>query len=142
MEGTREEIEERAVPFRVGEEVHVDIVEPHMYNPDDGVAKVDGYLISVTGGIGFVGEKKLVRIEEAGRTAAVAGLTGADAEVAEAAAEAPRSASGSRSAHAGRPPPSAARQRARRARRRRPRRDGQGQALEAAREGGRRRRRR
>ena len=82
MEGTREDIGERAVPFRVGEEVHVDIVEPHMYNPDDGVAKVDGYLISVTGGIGFVGEKKLVRIEEAGRTAAVAALTGADAEVA------------------------------------------------------------
>jgi ribonuclease G len=86
MEGTREEIEERAVPFRVGEEVHVDIVEPHMYNPDDGVAKVDGYLISVVGGIGFVGEKKLVRIEEAGRTAAVATLTGPDAEAAEEAA--------------------------------------------------------
>jgi ribonuclease G len=86
MQGTREEIEERAVPFRVGEEVHVDIVEPHMYNPDDGVAKIDGYLISVTGGIGFVGEKKLVRIEEAGRTAAVAALTGADADAAEVAA--------------------------------------------------------
>ena len=83
MEGTREEIEERAVPFRVGEEVHVDIVEPHMYNPDDGVAKIDGYLITVTGGIGFVGEKKLVRIEQAGRTTAIAALTGADAEAAD-----------------------------------------------------------
>src|ERR687898_972526 len=70
LEGTREEIEERAVPFRVGEEVYVDIVEPHMYNPDDGVAKIDGYLISVVGGIGFVGDKKLVPIEEARRTAA------------------------------------------------------------------------
>jgi ribonuclease G len=87
MEGTREEIEERAVPFRAGEEVHVDIVEPHMYNPDDGVAKIDGYLITVTGGIGFVGEKKLVRIEQAGRTAAVAALTGADADAAEEAAK-------------------------------------------------------
>ncbi len=86
LEGTREEIEERAVPFRVGEEVHVDIVEPHMYNPDDGVAKIDGYLITVSGGIGFVGSKKLVRIEEAGRTTAVAALTGADAEAAETAA--------------------------------------------------------
>ena len=38
------------MPFRGGEEVHVDIVEPHMYNPDDGVAKVDGYVISVTNG--------------------------------------------------------------------------------------------
>ena len=86
MEGTRAEIEERAVPFRAGEEVHVDIVEPHMYNPDDGVAKIDGYLITVTGGIGFVGDKKLVRIEQAGRTNAVAALTGPDAEAAEAAA--------------------------------------------------------
>jgi ribonuclease G len=86
LEGTREEIEERAVPFRVGEEVHVDIVEPHMYNPDDGVAKIDGYLITVSGGIGFVGSKKLVRIEEAGRTTAVAALTGTDAEAAEEAA--------------------------------------------------------
>jgi ribonuclease G len=86
MEGTRAEIEERAVPFRVGEEVHVTIVEPHMYNPDDGVAKIDGYLITVAGGIGFVGDKKLVRIEQAGRTNAVASLTGPDAEAAEAAA--------------------------------------------------------
>ena len=42
MEGSRGEIEEQAVPFRAGEEVHVNIVEPHMYNPDDAVAKVDG----------------------------------------------------------------------------------------------------
>src|SRR5215217_6696467 len=87
MEGAREEIEQHAVPFRAGEEVHVHIVEPHMYNPDDGVAKVDGYLISVTNGIAFVGEKKLVRIEEAGRTAAVAVLTGSDLDAAETAAE-------------------------------------------------------
>ena len=49
-EGTREEIEERALPFREGEEVLVDIVEPHMYNVDDAVAKIDGYVIAVTGG--------------------------------------------------------------------------------------------
>ena len=37
----------RSTPCRsaAGEEVHVDIVEPHMYNDDDAVAKVDGYLI-------------------------------------------------------------------------------------------------
>jgi ribonuclease G len=80
--GTREEIEERAVPFRPGEEVHVDIVEPHMYDPDAAVAKVDGYLITVPNGLAFVGEKKLVRIEEAGRTSATATLTGADADAA------------------------------------------------------------
>ena len=86
MEGTRDEVSEEAVPFRGGEEVHVDIVEPHMYNPDDAVAKVDGYVITVTNGVAFVGEKKLVRIEEARRTTATAALTGVDAEVAEQAA--------------------------------------------------------
>jgi ribonuclease G len=86
-EGSREEITEQAVPFRAGEEVHVDIVEPHMFNDDDAVAKVDGYLIEVVNGIPYVGEKKLVRIEEAGRTAARAVLTGTEAEEAAAAAE-------------------------------------------------------
>ncbi len=87
MEGTRAEIEEHAVPFRAGEEVHVNLVEPHMYNDDDAVAKVDGYLIDVVNGVAFVGEKKLVRIEEAGRTIATAVLVGADAEAAEEAAK-------------------------------------------------------
>jgi ribonuclease G len=73
-EGTREEVLERALPFREGEEVHVEIVEPHMYNPGDAVAKVDGYIISVRGGTPYVGEKHLVRIEQAGRTEAVATL--------------------------------------------------------------------
>ncbi|HEX6024203.1 MAG TPA: Rne/Rng family ribonuclease, partial [Solirubrobacter sp.] len=82
MEGTRAEIEEHAVPFRAGEEVHVNLVEPHMYNDDDAVAKVDGYLIDVVNGVAFVGEKKLVRIEEAGRTMAKAVLVGEDAEIA------------------------------------------------------------
>jgi ribonuclease G len=78
LEGTRDQVLERAVPFRVGEEVHVEIVEPHMYSPGDAVAKVDGYVISVAGGGPYVGEKHLVRIEEAGRTAAIAALLDAE----------------------------------------------------------------
>ncbi len=76
FEGTRAEVEERALPFSEGEEVLVQIVEPHMYNVDDAVAKIDGYIISVTGGGPHVGQKRLVRIEEVGRTAAVARLVG------------------------------------------------------------------
>jgi ribonuclease G len=82
LEGTRDEVLERAVPFRVGEEVHVQIVEPHMYSPGDAVAKVDGYVISVVGGGPYVGEKHLVRIDEAGRTAALASLLDAEPAVA------------------------------------------------------------
>jgi ribonuclease G len=72
LQGLRQEVEERAVPFRVGEEVLVEIVEPHMYAADDAVAKIDGYIISVRGGGPLVGQKLMVRIEEVGRTAAVA----------------------------------------------------------------------
>jgi ribonuclease G len=74
LEGEREQVLERALPFREGEEVHVDIVEPHMYSPGDAVAKIDGYIIQVKGGTRYVGEKHMVRIDEVGRTAAVASL--------------------------------------------------------------------
>jgi ribonuclease G len=74
LEGDREQVLERALPFRAGEEVYVEIVEPHMYSAGDAVAKVDGYIIEVKGGTPYVGEKHLVRIEEAGRSGAVASL--------------------------------------------------------------------
>ncbi|MEY2516385.1 MAG: ribonuclease, partial [bacterium] len=74
MEGSKDEVMERAVPFREGDEVLVHIVEPHMYDVDDAVAKIDGYIISVSGGGRYVGNKRLVRIEHAGRTSATATL--------------------------------------------------------------------
>jgi ribonuclease G len=74
LEGTADEIEERALPFREGEEVLVHIEEPHMYNEDDAVAKLDGYVVSVLGAASLVGEKTLVRIEKVGRSAAEATL--------------------------------------------------------------------
>jgi ribonuclease G len=72
--GTRAEIEERALPFQVGEEVLVRIEEPHMYNVDDAVARVDSYIVSITGGGPFVGDRRLVRIESVDRSAATASL--------------------------------------------------------------------
>jgi len=74
LEGSRDEVEERALPFREGEEVLVKIEEPHMYNDDDAVAKLDGYVVSVFGAAPLVGEKTLVRIEKVGRSAAQASL--------------------------------------------------------------------
>jgi ribonuclease G len=76
--GPRAQIVERALPFKVGEEVLVTIEEPHMYNPDDAVARVDSYIVSVTGGGPYVGERKLVRIERVERSAAVASLPGVE----------------------------------------------------------------
>ena len=74
LEGSREDVEERALPFREGEEVLVLIEEPHMYNDDDAVAKLDGYVISVVNAASLVGERTLVRIEKVGRSAAQASL--------------------------------------------------------------------
>jgi ribonuclease G len=74
--GTRAEIEERALPFQVGDEVLVRIEEPHMYNVDDAVARVDSYIVSITGGGRFVGDRRLVRIESVERSAATASLIG------------------------------------------------------------------
>jgi ribonuclease G len=76
MEGSSDEVEERALPFREGEEVHVTIEEPHMYEEDDAVAKVDGYVISVAGAGSLIGEKRLVRIDSVSRSAATASLVG------------------------------------------------------------------
>ncbi|HEX2103110.1 MAG TPA: Rne/Rng family ribonuclease [Solirubrobacteraceae bacterium] len=89
MEGTLDDIRDEAIPFRDGDEVFVTIVEPHMYEVDDAVAKIDGYIVSVAGGGAHVGEKRLVRIVEAGRTAASAVLV-VDNGAGEAGAAAPK----------------------------------------------------
>jgi ribonuclease G len=78
LEGDREAVLERALPFREGEEVYVEIVEPHMYTAGAGVAKIDGYIISIADATRYVGEKHLVRIEQVGRTEAVATLVDAN----------------------------------------------------------------
>jgi ribonuclease G len=72
--GSRAEIEERALPFQVGEEVLVAIEEPHMYDADDAIARVDSYIVSISGGGRHVGERRLVRIESVGRSSATASL--------------------------------------------------------------------
>ena len=81
FQGSREEVEERALPFHAGDEVLVEIVEPHMYDVDDAVAKIDGYIISISGASPHVGEKRMVRIEQVGRTAASALLLDENGEV-------------------------------------------------------------
>ncbi len=74
--GSRATIEERALPFKVGEEVVVTIEEPHMYNADDAIARIDSYIVSVGGAGRYIGDRKMVRIERVERAAAVASLLG------------------------------------------------------------------
>jgi ribonuclease G len=102
FQGTREEVEERALPFRQGDEVLVEIVEPHMYDEEDAVAKIDGYIISIAGAAAHVGSKRMVRIDQVGRTAASALLLDESGEVVKAS---PRPAGG-KGARGGRRPSS------------------------------------
>jgi ribonuclease G len=96
LEGSRDEVEERALPFREGEEVLVKIEEPHMYNEDDAVAKLDGYVISVSGAASLVGERTLVRIEKVGRSAAQASMVDPPEGLASASASSESSGNGRR----------------------------------------------
>jgi ribonuclease G len=54
-----------------------------MYNVDDAVARVDSYIVSVTGAGPHVGEQRMVRIESVGRSAATAALLDSDGNVVE-----------------------------------------------------------
>ncbi len=72
--GSREAIERRALPFAPGDEVLVSIEEPHMFNAGDAIARLDTFVITVTGAAPLVGERKLIRIEQIERSAAVATL--------------------------------------------------------------------
>lgn len=49
-----------------------------MYNADDAVARVDSYIVSVSGGGDHVGERRLVRIESVARSAATASMLDAN----------------------------------------------------------------
>ena len=47
-----------------------------MYNEDDAVAKIDGYVISVAKGVKYLGQKHLVRIDSVSRSSAAATIVG------------------------------------------------------------------
>jgi ribonuclease G len=93
MEGSIADVEERALPFQPGEELLVTIEEPHMYDEDDAVAKIDGYVISVAQAGRHIGERKLVRIEKVGRSSADAVIVGEAGDADDAAVEAGKESS-------------------------------------------------
>ena len=59
------------------------IEEPHMYDADDAIARVDSYIVSIGGGGRHIGERRLVRIETVARSAATASLLDANGDAIE-----------------------------------------------------------
>ncbi len=87
VEGSVDEIEPQALPVVAGQELRVLLEEANLHAPEDAIARIDGYVVSVAGAAGKVGKRVSIRIERATRTAAYAVLAGA-APAAEAPVEA------------------------------------------------------
>lgn len=66
--GSRAEVEERALPVKVGQTVELKIDEAHVTNTADGIGRVDGYVVDVEGAGGLVGKRVRVEIIKAHRT--------------------------------------------------------------------------
>ena len=75
-EGPVAQVEAQLVPVREGQEVEIELEYSLTYSPRDAVGYVDGYMVIVEGGRGFVGQRRKVRITTASRTGGTAVLTG------------------------------------------------------------------
>jgi ribonuclease G len=70
--GTREEIANKAIPVQVGDVLEVMIEEAHEKNPQDGIARREGFVIDVEGAGGKVGQRVVIEVISAHRTFAKA----------------------------------------------------------------------
>ncbi len=72
--GSKENLKKLAMPVHEGQIIDVIIEEPHVTNPCDGIARVDGYIIDVDNGASLLGEKTKIQILKTFRTYAKAKL--------------------------------------------------------------------
>ncbi len=75
--GKRDEVERMALPVHAGEVLELKVEEPHVNNPQDGIARVEGYVVNIEGGAEAVGERVKVEIVRAFRTYAKGRIVGA-----------------------------------------------------------------
>jgi ribonuclease G len=73
-EGQVSEVDPDASPVSVGQELEVTLEETHKHEDADAIARLDGYVVTVTDGAAHVGETVRIRIDRATRTAAYATL--------------------------------------------------------------------
>lgn len=66
--GTKEEVEERALPVKTGDLIDLRVDEAHATNPTDGIARMDGYVIDIENGGPMVGKVVKTKIIKAFRT--------------------------------------------------------------------------
>ncbi|AZR73278.1 ribonuclease G [Anoxybacter fermentans] len=72
--GSKQELAKLAVPVEEGQELMVVVEEAHQNNPDDGIARIEGYILDIQYAGKLVNKKVKVRIENVYRTYARASL--------------------------------------------------------------------
>lgn len=70
--GSKEQVERKAKPVHQGEQLVIRVDEPHISNPLDGIARIEGYVINIIQGAPYIGQKVRVEINQAFRTYAKA----------------------------------------------------------------------
>ncbi len=70
--GGRQEVEAQARPVREGEVLEVRVDEPHVTAKQDGIARVDGYVLDIADGAAHIGRKVRVEVTRTFRTYAKA----------------------------------------------------------------------
>jgi ribonuclease G len=66
--GKKEYVESQAFPVREGEILNLFITEPHAANNNDGIGRIDGYVINVEGAANLIGKKARIRITRTYKT--------------------------------------------------------------------------
>jgi ribonuclease G len=79
-EGKAAVVDEHAGPVVKGQELEVELEEAHLHAETDAIARLDGYVITVTGAAAKVGQKVPIRIEDVGKTSARAALVSENGE--------------------------------------------------------------
>ena len=66
--GSRAEVERQALPVHAGQRLELEVEERHAHNQQDGIARIEGYVIDIQGAGDRVGQRVLVEITRAHRT--------------------------------------------------------------------------
>ncbi|MCK9223212.1 MAG: Rne/Rng family ribonuclease [Limnochordia bacterium] len=65
---TRQQAETMALPVSEGQIIEIEVEEPHISNPKDGIARIEGYVLDIQGAGQHVGRKLQVQITKVFRT--------------------------------------------------------------------------
>jgi ribonuclease G len=66
--GTRRDVEAASRPVREGQVLDLQVEEPHATSRQDGIARLQGYVVDIEGAAARVGQRVRVEITKASRT--------------------------------------------------------------------------